>query len=129
MNLAKSRMPVGFVAAMPDVHLGKGATIGSVFASRDYVCPNAVGVDIGCGMCAVPVEGPLMRRRPHRAGRDAHFTKRDKKHYHAMCVFSVARLWTCCVLDDFSSHDRTLECSGIGPACLLRYAVRHAAHK
>lgn len=62
VNLAKSRMPVGFVAAMPDVHLGKGATIGSVFASRDYVCPNAVGVDIGCGMCAVPVEGPLMRR-------------------------------------------------------------------
>jgi len=55
-------MPVGFVSAMPDVHLGKGATIGSVFASRSYVCPNAVGVDIGCGMCAVPVEGPLLRR-------------------------------------------------------------------
>lgn len=32
-----------------------GATIGSVFASRDFVCPNAVGVDIGCGMCAVKV--------------------------------------------------------------------------
>lgn len=47
---------------MPDVHLGKGATIGSVFASRDYVCPNAVGVDIGCGMCAVPVSGPLLRQ-------------------------------------------------------------------
>jgi tRNA-splicing ligase RtcB len=61
-NLARSKMPVGFVSAMPDVHLGKGATIGSVFASRDYVCPNAVGVDIGCGMCAVPVEGPLMRK-------------------------------------------------------------------
>ncbi|CAK0865682.1 unnamed protein product, partial [Prorocentrum cordatum] len=62
MNLARSRMPVGYVSAMPDVHLGKGATIGSVFASRDYVCPNAVGVDIGCGMCAVPIEGPLLRR-------------------------------------------------------------------
>lgn len=61
-NLARSPMPVGYVSAMPDVHLGKGATIGSVFASRDYVCPNAVGVDIGCGMCAVPLEGPLMRR-------------------------------------------------------------------
>jgi len=61
-NLARSKMPVGFVAAMPDVHLGKGATVGSVFASRDYVCPNAVGVDIGCGMCAVPLEGPLLRR-------------------------------------------------------------------
>eukprot|EP00928_Gymnodinium_smaydae_P031155 TRINITY_DN2295_c0_g2_i1.p1 TRINITY_DN2295_c0_g2~~TRINITY_DN2295_c0_g2_i1.p1 ORF type:complete len:443 (+),score=82.75 TRINITY_DN2295_c0_g2_i1:335-1663(+) len=61
-NLAKSKMPVGFVSAMPDVHLGKGATIGSVFASREYVCPNAVGVDIGCGMCAVPLAGPLKRR-------------------------------------------------------------------
>lgn len=40
---------------MPDVHIGKGSTIGTVFASSKYVCPNAVGVDIGCGMCAVPV--------------------------------------------------------------------------
>uniref|UniRef100_A0A0G4GH76 3'-phosphate/5'-hydroxy nucleic acid ligase n=1 Tax=Chromera velia CCMP2878 TaxID=1169474 RepID=A0A0G4GH76_9ALVE len=55
--LASQPFVVGHVAAMPDVHLGKGATIGSVFASRDGVCPNAVGVDIGCGMCAVPVEG------------------------------------------------------------------------
>jgi len=55
LNLARSPMPVGYVSAMPDVHLGKGATIGSVFASRDLICPNAVGVDIGCGMCAVPV--------------------------------------------------------------------------
>lgn len=56
-NLARSRMPVAYVSAMPDVHLGKGATIGSVFASKDYICPNAVGVDIGCGMCCVPVAG------------------------------------------------------------------------
>lgn len=41
------------VAAMPDVHLGKGATIGSVIAMRDAVSPAAVGVDIGCGMTAV----------------------------------------------------------------------------
>jgi tRNA-splicing ligase RtcB len=41
------------VAAMPDVHLGKGATVGSVIATKGAVCPAAVGVDIGCGMCAV----------------------------------------------------------------------------
>ena len=41
------------VAAMPDVHLGKGATVGSVVATRGAICPAAVGVDIGCGMCAV----------------------------------------------------------------------------
>ncbi len=42
------------VAVMPDVHLGKGATVGSVIAMRDAVAPAAVGVDIGCGMSAVP---------------------------------------------------------------------------
>ncbi len=38
---------------MPDVHYGKGATVGSVIAMRGAVCPAAVGVDIGCGMSAV----------------------------------------------------------------------------
>jgi tRNA-splicing ligase RtcB len=41
------------VAAMPDVHFGKGATVGSVIAMKDAVAPAAVGVDIGCGMAAV----------------------------------------------------------------------------
>jgi tRNA-splicing ligase RtcB len=41
------------VAVMPDVHVGKGATVGSVIALRDAVAPAAVGVDIGCGMAAV----------------------------------------------------------------------------
>ena len=40
------------VAAMPDVHLGIGATVGSVVAMKGAVCPAAVGVDIGCGMMA-----------------------------------------------------------------------------
>lgn len=40
------------VAAMPDVHLGMGATIGSVIATHKAIIPAAVGVDIGCGMVA-----------------------------------------------------------------------------
>lgn len=40
------------VRVMPDVHVGKGATVGSVIAMRDAVSPAAVGVDIGCGMAA-----------------------------------------------------------------------------
>lgn len=40
------------VAAMPDVHLGMGATIGSVIATHKAIIPAAVGVDIGCGMIA-----------------------------------------------------------------------------
>ncbi len=41
------------VAVMPDVHWGKGATIGSVIATKGAVVPAAVGVDLGCGMNAV----------------------------------------------------------------------------
>ncbi len=44
------------IAAMPDVHLGNGATVGSVIATRDAVVPSAVGVDIGCGMQAVKTD-------------------------------------------------------------------------
>ena len=41
-----------YVAAMPDVHPGIGATVGSVIPTRDAIVPAAVGVDIGCGMIA-----------------------------------------------------------------------------
>lgn len=49
-----ARLPFVFhhVAAMPDVHAGMGATIGSVIATKEAVIPAAVGVDIGCGMLA-----------------------------------------------------------------------------
>ena len=43
----------GWVAAMPDVHWGIGATVGSVIPTIDAIIPAAVGVDIGCGMMAV----------------------------------------------------------------------------
>lgn len=50
-----SRMPFIYdhVALMPDVHLGMGATVGSVIATEGAIIPAAVGVDIGCGMIAV----------------------------------------------------------------------------
>jgi tRNA-splicing ligase RtcB len=72
------------LAVMPDVHLGKGATVGSVIAMRGAVCPAAVGVDIGCGMSAVktsltardlPDDLSRLRSRIERAipvGRGAH---------------------------------------------------------
>jgi len=41
------------VAAMPDVHLGIGATVGSVIPTRKAIIPASVGVDIGCGMMAI----------------------------------------------------------------------------
>ncbi|TDV50977.1 RtcB family protein [Actinophytocola oryzae] len=52
-NIAALPWTFRHVAVMPDVHYGKGATVGSVIAMRDAVSPAAVGVDIGCGMTAV----------------------------------------------------------------------------
>ena len=52
-NIAGLPVVAGHVAIMPDVHLGKGATVGSVIPTRGAIIPAAVGVDIGCGMCAV----------------------------------------------------------------------------
>ncbi len=53
MNLARMPFIHRWVAAMPDVHLGRGATIGSVIPTIGAVIPAAVGVDLGCGMMAV----------------------------------------------------------------------------
>jgi tRNA-splicing ligase RtcB len=53
--LNASRLPFihKWIAVMPDVHVGKGATIGSVIPTHGAIIPAAVGVDIGCGMMAV----------------------------------------------------------------------------
>jgi tRNA-splicing ligase RtcB len=51
-NLAELPFIHHHVAAMPDVHWGMGATIGSVIATKGAIIPAAVGVDIGCGMSA-----------------------------------------------------------------------------
>ena len=52
-NIASLPFIHSHVAAMADVHAGKGSTIGTVIATDGVVLPAAVGVDIGCGMCAV----------------------------------------------------------------------------
>ena len=86
-----ARMPFIFkhVAAMPDVHVGIGATVGSVIPTRGAVIPAAVGVDIGCGMMAARtslmahdlpdnlegVRAAIERAVPH--GRDVRMGKRD----------------------------------------------------
>lgn len=55
------------LALMPDAHLGKGATVGSVIPTLGAIMPAAVGVDIGCGMRAVltNLTADFMRRRGH----------------------------------------------------------------
>src|SRR5687767_379104 len=78
-------MPFVFkhVAVMPDCHYGKGATVGTVLATKGAVVPAAVGVDIGCGMIAVrtplkrdiikdlkKLRGGIERRIPMSAGKN-----------------------------------------------------------
>lgn len=52
-NVASLPFVFKHVALMPDVHLGKGALVGSVVATKEALMPAAVGVDIGCGMAAI----------------------------------------------------------------------------
>ncbi len=52
-NLARLPFAYSHIALMPDCHQGFGMPIGGVLATKEVIIPNAVGVDIGCGMCAV----------------------------------------------------------------------------
>lgn len=91
-----ARMPFVFkwLAVMPDVHVGKGSTIGSVIPTKGAIIPAAVGVDIGCGMMAVKtslaasdlpddlsgLRSALERAIPH--GRTVGRGGRDKGSWH-----------------------------------------------
>src|ERR1043166_7221491 len=66
LNTASMPFIFKHVAVMPDCHYGKGATVGTVLATKGAVIPAADGVDIGCGMNAVRT--PLRRddfKQPH----------------------------------------------------------------
>ena len=104
-NIARLPFIYRWVAAMPDVHLGKGATIGSVVPTAGAVIPAAVGVDIGCGMIAVRTElnasqlpdnlsalrAAIEKAVPH--GRSAQRRKgRDKGAWHDVPT-DVATCW------------------------------------
>lgn len=77
LNIAQLPFIHAHVAAMPDVHLGIGATIGSVIACREAIVPAAVGVDLGCGMVACrlslsaeDLDEPLLHRLFDQITRD-----------------------------------------------------------
>ena len=59
VNLTRLPFVYGHVALMADCHEGFGMPIGGVIACKDTIIPNAVGVDIGCGMCAVQTDLPV----------------------------------------------------------------------
>lgn len=90
VNTAQLPFIHSHVAVMPDVHWGIGATIGSVIPTVGAIVPAAVGVDIGCGMCAVRttltasdlpdnlsrIRGAIERNVPH--GRSKHGRRRGR---------------------------------------------------
>jgi tRNA-splicing ligase RtcB len=94
------------LAVMPDVHYGKGATVGSVIAMEGAVCPAAVGVDIGCGMSAVrtslragdlPADLSRLRSRIEQAipvGRGLHADPVDPARLHGVPTAAWDDLWS-----------------------------------
>ncbi|MFE6888599.1 RtcB family protein [Streptomyces sp. NPDC057694] len=93
------------LAVMPDVHYGKGATVGSVIAMQGAVCPAAVGVDIGCGMSAVKTSltandlpGDLSRLRSKieqaiPVGRGMHDDPVDPGRMHGFATAGWGDFW------------------------------------
>lgn len=93
------------LAVMPDVHYGKGATVGSVIAMQGAVCPAAVGVDIGCGMSAVKTSltandlpGDLSRLRSKieqaiPVGRGMHDDPVDPGRFHGLATSGWEDFW------------------------------------
>lgn len=102
INTAQLPIIHGHLAVMPDVHWGMGATIGSVIPTLGAIVPAAVGVDIGCGMCAVrtslvasdlPDDLKPMRLAIERAIPHGRTTRgRDKGSWHDVPK-RVSNLW------------------------------------
>ncbi|WP_428244216.1 RtcB family protein [Gynuella sp.] len=111
-NLASLPFIHKWVAAMPDVHFGKGATIGSVIPTTGAIIPAAVGVDIGCGMMAVKTDvradqlpdslkelrSNLERAIPHGGGKAR---KRDPGAWHDI-PDDVGQFWQQQLADRFA---------------------------
>lgn len=94
LNVSQLPFVFRWIAAMPDVHWGIGATVGSVIPTKGAIIPAAVGVDIGCGMIAVrttlnardlpdtlkPLRDAIENAVPH--GRTDHGGRNDRGAWH-----------------------------------------------
>src|SRR5260370_36698596 len=94
LNVAQLPFVFRWIAAMPDVHWGIGAAVGSVIPTKGAIVPAAVGVDIGCGMMALQttlnarnlpenlktIRDAIERAVPH--GRTDHGRKGDRGAWH-----------------------------------------------
>lgn len=104
-NVASLPIVHKWVAAMPDLHWGMGATVGSVIPTRKAIIPAAVGVDIGCGMMAVQtsldakdlpdnlrkIRSAIEKAVPH--GRSAHGGRRDQGTWTERVSAPIEKAW------------------------------------
>ena len=122
-NVAQMPFVFRWVAAMPDVHWGIGATIGSVIPTKGAIIPAAVGVDIGCGMMALQttlnardlpdnlrnIRSAIEKAVPH--GRTNHGAKGDRGAWHDIPEAS-ASVWASSlkpVYDSIREKHRSLD--------------------
>lgn len=106
-NIAKLPFIHKWVAAMPDVHWGIGATVGSVIPTKQAIIPAAVGVDLGCGMIATrtslrasdlpdslaQIRNDMERAVPHGRSKGRGRSRRDKGAWQTP-PDEVAKVWT-----------------------------------
>lgn len=106
------------VRMMPDIHAGAGCTIGTTMTIKDKICPNLVGVDIGCGMETIRIKEthiePQKLDKVIRAGVPSGFEIRTEAHRYAsslaLATVSIASGVGCCLavaLSNKFSKDKT----------------------
>ncbi len=104
------------VALMPDAHLGKGATVGSVIPTLDAIIPAAVGVDIGCGMDAVRTRWSAA----DLAGRDLAALRQQIERSVPLSAGARNRRLTDSAAERVAELTRLAEAAGFDPAGYVR---------
>jgi tRNA-splicing ligase RtcB (3'-phosphate/5'-hydroxy nucleic acid ligase) len=131
LNVAQLPFIFKWVAAMPDVHWGIGATVGSVIPTKGAIVPAAVGVDIGCGMMAVQtdlnardlpdnlkgIRSAIEKAVPH--GRTSHGGRGDRGSWanipsHAMEVWQTLKPGYDAILAKHPKLDRGNQANHLG---------------
>lgn len=107
------------IRIMPDVHAGKGCTIGTTMTVKDKVCPNIVGVDIGCGMYTVKLQDKVLDFA--KVDEAAHFVPSGKNVWSGRVErFDLTELRCYRALRDTRRLERSLGTLGGGNHFILR---------
>lgn len=125
INLSNLPFTFKHIALMPDAHIGYGMPIGGVMATKNVIVPNAVGVDIGCGMCAIKsnwkvdditidILKKIMNNIRHAipVGKNHHKEDQDEKYLPEL--ISIRKLDSSIIVREYSSILRQIGTLGGG---------------